>query len=169
MNGLIYLKQDNRAAILKDYDLLMTLFDIFHCQLPIELHENALYALLNLFSDCSNKVKEFIMTLPLRKDLQKQGAQRQGILYLLKFLEDLFSLEYDVIRQPKGKFVVVDYGIKQNPLLEEAQLKEEKTIEEMQATVFDVKYYEYINEQKKMYYYPEPTQVKQPGFLVEGK
>lgn len=43
-----------------------------------------------------------------------------------------------MVRQPKGKFVVVDYGVKQNPLLEEAQLKEEKTIEEMQATVFDV-------------------------------
>lgn len=138
--------------------MLMTLFDLFHCQLPIELHENALYALLNLFSDCSNKVKEFIMTLPLRKE--KQGSQRQGILYLLRFLEDLFSLEYDVIRQPKGKFVVVDYGVKQNPLLEEAQLKEEKTIEEMQPTVFDVKYYEYINEQKKMFYYPSPGQVK---------
>ena len=76
LNGLIYLKQENRTAILKDYDLLMTLFDIFHCKLPIELHENALYALLNLFSDCSNKVKEFIMTLPMRKDLQKQGSQR---------------------------------------------------------------------------------------------
>ena len=65
--------------------------------------------------------------------------------------------------------MVVDYGVKQNPLLEEAQLKEEKTIEEMQPTVFDIKYYEYVNEQKKMYYYPEPSQHKQPGFLVEGK
>jgi len=26
----------------------MTLFDVFKFQLPIELHENALYALLNL-------------------------------------------------------------------------------------------------------------------------
>ena len=53
------------------------------------------------------------MTLPLRKDLQKPGQpKRQGILNLLRFLEDLFSLEYDVIRKPTGKFVVVDYGVK---------------------------------------------------------
>jgi hypothetical protein len=30
----------------------------------------------------------------------------------LKFLEDLFTLEYEVVRQPKGKFVVVDYGVR---------------------------------------------------------
>ena len=131
LNGLICLKVENRTAILKDYDLLMTLFDIFNYQFPIELHENALYALLNLFSDCSNKVREFVMTLPLRQDLQKSGQQRQGIVHLLRFLEDIFLLEHDIIRQPKGKFVVADYGVRQNPLLEEAQLKEEKTIEEM--------------------------------------
>jgi hypothetical protein len=133
------MKQDNRTAILKDFDLLMTLFDIFKCQLPIELHENALYALLNLFSDSSNKVREFIMTLPQRD--QKRG----GIVNLIRFLEDLYTLEYEVIRIPTGKFAIVDYGVRQNPLLEEAQLKEEKTIEEMQSTIFDARYYEFIN------------------------
>jgi hypothetical protein len=38
-------------------------------------------------------------------------------------------------------------------LLEAAQLKEERTIEEMQATIFDAKYYEY--EDGQMYFYPE--------------
>ncbi len=59
--------------------------------------------------------------------------------------------------------MVVDYGVKQNPLLEEAQLKAEKTIEEMQLTVFDVRYNEYINETKKMYYYSEPGNKKDLG------
>ncbi len=57
-------------------------------------------------------------------------------MHLLKFSEDLYKLEYDVIRTD-GKMVLVDCGVRQNPLLEAAQFKEEKTIEEMQAFVFD--------------------------------
>ncbi len=45
----------------------MTLFDVFKCQLPIELHENALYALLNLLSDCKPEVKDFILSLPFKQ------------------------------------------------------------------------------------------------------
>jgi len=87
---------------------------------------------------------------------------------LLRFLEDLYTLEYEVIRVPKGKFVIVDYGVRQNPLLEEAQLKEEKTIEEMQATVFDARYYEYINETNKMFFFGEPAKKGGKGVPVEG-
>ena len=36
--------------------------------------------------------------------------------------------------------------------MDEAELKEEKTIEEMQATLFDVRVYEYNNQTNKMYY-----------------
>jgi len=48
LNGLLYINKENRRAVQANYDMLMTLFDVFKCQLPIELHENALYALLNL-------------------------------------------------------------------------------------------------------------------------
>ena len=36
--------------------------------------------------------------------------------------------------------------------MDEAELKEEKTIEEMQATLFDVRVYEYNNQTNKMYF-----------------
>jgi hypothetical protein len=63
---------------------------------------------------------------------------RGGILHLLKFIEDIHELEYEIIRAgANSKFLIVDYGVRLNPLLEAAQFKEEKTIEEMQATVFD--------------------------------
>lgn len=154
LNGLIYLKQENRDAILSKIDMVMTLFDIFSCQLPIELHENALYALLNLLSAASKQLKEFVIT---------QNIKSPGILYLLRFAEDLYSLEYDVIKG-SAKFIVTDYGIKVNPLLEEAQYKAEKTLEEMQATVIDVKYYEYLNEAEQMLFFPNEV-----GVPVEGK
>lgn len=65
---------------------------------------------------------------------------------------------------------MVDYGVRQNPLLEQAQFKEEKTIEEMQATVFDIKHFEYFTSTDKMYYIPDRTESKsvQP-ILVEGE
>lgn len=36
--------------------------------------------------------------------------------------------------------------------MDEAELRDEKTIEEMQATIFDVKVYEYYNQSNKMFY-----------------
>ena len=36
--------------------------------------------------------------------------------------------------------------------MDEAELKEEKTIEEMQPTIFDIRVYEYNNNTNKMYY-----------------
>ena len=38
------------------------MFDIFKCQLPIELHENALYSIINVISEVSKPVKEGILT-----------------------------------------------------------------------------------------------------------
>ena len=123
----------------------MTLFEIFGRQLPIELHENALYALLNLFSGASKKVKDLIVAHSVKTSPQKGGkTSGGGFSHLLRFSEDLFKLEYEVVRGD-GKMVIVDCGVRQNPLLEAAQFKEEKTIEEMQAFVFDQKYYEYNN------------------------
>lgn len=40
---------------------------------------------------------------------------------MLKFAEDLYNLEYNIIKNAKtGKFIIVDYGVKQNPLHEAA-------------------------------------------------
>lgn len=51
-------------------------------------------------------------------------------IHLLKWLEDLYSLEHDVLLSA-NRFAIVDYGVKPNPLLEEALAKDERTIEEM--------------------------------------
>ncbi len=72
-----------------NYDMLMSLFEIFSYQLPIELHENALYALLNLISDCSNSIKEFIINQPLKSPAKKQ-INRGGLRHLISFLDDLY-------------------------------------------------------------------------------
>jgi hypothetical protein len=72
INGLIYqnkgkyiskmiLLLEIRDSILGNIEHLMTLFDVFKCQLPIELHENALYAILNLLQSASKQVKEFLI------------------------------------------------------------------------------------------------------------
>ena len=42
------MNKENRRAVQANYDMIMTLFDVFKCQLPIELHKDTLYALLNL-------------------------------------------------------------------------------------------------------------------------
>lgn len=60
--------------------------------------------------------------------------------------------------------------MRQNPLLEAAQLKEEKTIEEMQAFVFDQRYYEYDNATDEMLFYPEAERGSKAGAVkVQGK
>ena len=48
INGLLFLASDNRQKILKEGIHIKALFDIFKYQIPIELHENALYALINV-------------------------------------------------------------------------------------------------------------------------
>ncbi len=99
LNGLVYMKKENRAAIIQDNKLLQTLFGIFTYQLPIELHENALYACLNLTLELSKQEKEVIVN--------------EGLLYnIYAFCSDIFSLEFAVMKNEKGKFLVADYGIK---------------------------------------------------------
>ncbi len=39
--------------------------------------------------------------------------------------------DLEEMERREGKIVIMDYGVKQNPLREEAEGKEEKTIEEM--------------------------------------
>lgn len=140
------------------------MFDLFKCQLPIELHENALYALLNLLSSASKQVKEFLIMSQAKKP-----PTSGGVSHLLKFAVDLYEVEYNLLRGGSdSKFIIVDYGVKQNPLFEPAQYKDEKTIEEMQPLVFDIKYYEYENGTNEMYYYPEVVKGAEPRQVVKG-
>ena len=96
------------------------------------------------------------MNLPFKSPSKGgQGNQRGGIKHLLKYLEDLYELEFEVLKGTQSKrIVIVDYGVRQNPMLEAAQMKAEKTIEEMQSTIFDAKYYEYFNDTDQMFFYP---------------
>lgn len=49
---------------------------------------------------------------------------------MIRFLEDLHHVEHKLLKE-SAKFTIADFGLKQNPLYEAAQLKDEKTIEEM--------------------------------------
>ena len=65
------------------------------------MHENALYACLNLVQSASNQ--------------QKQQIVESGLMApLCQFIADLASLEFDSIKQVK-KTYIVDYGILMNP------------------------------------------------------
>ena len=88
LNGLLYISKENRKAVQANYDMLMTLFDVFKCQLPIELHENALYALINLLQDCKPEVKEFILNLPFKTPGKSPSTQRGGINPFNNYLDD---------------------------------------------------------------------------------
>ncbi|CDW82063.1 UNKNOWN [Stylonychia lemnae] len=138
LNGLVYLKSENREALQKDVGLLKNLFDIFKYQLPIEIHENALYALLNIIIESPKQLKE-------------QMINSGFFTSLICFIEDLHQLEFQILRSAQ-KFIICDYGIKVNYQEEEALQKEEKTIEEIQPTVFEAKLYEYYNTTEKMFY-----------------
>ena len=42
----------------------------------------------------------------------------------MKYLEDLYELEFEVLKGAQSKrIVIVDYGVRQNPMLEAAQMK----------------------------------------------
>ena len=58
INGLLFMNIDNRQKVLSEGVFLKSLFDIFKFQIPIELHENALYACLNILQNCSKQVKQ---------------------------------------------------------------------------------------------------------------
>jgi hypothetical protein len=77
LNGLVYMKQgnyytieanfifcciENSDVILEDIQNVTLLFDIFKYQLPIEIHEDALYTLLNLVQDAPKSIKEQLLT-----------------------------------------------------------------------------------------------------------
>eukprot|EP00347_Sterkiella_histriomuscorum_P022045 403331879 len=166
INGLIYLKNgnqieslilylENREALLKNPSLLKTMLEIFKYQLPIEIHENAMYSILNIILEAPKQLKEQMIN-------QNQLSQLQI------FLEDLHHLEFQILRQSQ-RFLIVDYGIKINYAQEEAMMKEEKTIEEMQPTVMEARVFEYDNTKDQMFFmegYGNNQEVQRR--LVEG-
>ena len=61
VNGLLYDNDANCMRVLADMNSLKTLFGIYGLQFPIQMHENALYACLNLVQGASNKEKQMIV------------------------------------------------------------------------------------------------------------
>ena len=57
VNGLLYDNQTNCRKVTEDLNSLKTLFGIYNFQFPIQMHENALYACLNLVQEASNQSK----------------------------------------------------------------------------------------------------------------
>ena len=55
LNGLLLVSKDNQIKVLSSPAYLRCLFDIFRYQIPIELHENALYIVLNILSICNKQ------------------------------------------------------------------------------------------------------------------
>ena len=95
----------------------MGLFSLFKWNLPIELHENALYSIINMLMDAS-------------KDLKAKIVSNNLLGPLIKFASDLYKFEFQVLNK---SFVIVDYGIKINPEYDADKIKKggELTIGEM--------------------------------------
>ena len=53
INGLLFASSENRDIVIRNGQHMKALMDVFRFQVPIELHENALYACLNLIQDCN--------------------------------------------------------------------------------------------------------------------
>ena len=71
---------------MKDTRLLKSLFEIFKYQLPVELHENAMYTMLNVVMEAKKPEKEYLMS--------------QDFLHYFKiFMEDTHDLDFNVLRE----------------------------------------------------------------------
>ena len=102
INGLLFLSTENRQKVLKEGIHIKALFDIFKYQIPIELHENALYALINVLQECPKTLKQQIFDLGVATPL-------------LKFTHDLFEIETEILRDESSMIVFADYKIEWNP------------------------------------------------------
>lgn len=126
INGLLFLKKENRTAVITDGPYLKTLFDIFKFQIPVELHENAMYACLNILQDCPKQVKQ-------------QLNQLNIINPLLKFIKDLFEIEVDILQHRDGKFIVfADYKIEWNPEFSNSKLQAVANSRERELTLAEM-------------------------------
>ena len=115
------MKEENRKKVLSEAAFLKSLFDIFKFQIPVELHENALYAVLNILQDCPKQVKQQIYQLNL-------------VSPLLKFIGDLYVIETEVLRSKENLIVFSDFKIEWNPEFSNTKITHNKdlTLAEMQ-------------------------------------
>jgi hypothetical protein len=102
INGLLFLKKENRQKVLKEATYLKTLFDVFKYQIPVELHENALYAIINVLQDCPKQLKLQLYQLGVASPL-------------LKFVRDLFEIEIEILRGESSLIILADYKLEWNP------------------------------------------------------
>lgn len=121
---------------------MKALMDVFRFQVPIELHENALYACLNLMQDCNKAQKMQLLNFGLLKSI-------------MKFLADMYEIEYEVLQpyQPeKQDFITVfiDYELQWNPKFSSTKIKKDKdlTIDEMQEKIINHKIYIWKSEEE---------------------
>ena len=75
-------------------------------------------------------------------------------------------MEYIILRSAQ-KFLVIDYGLRINPIYQQAKLQEDRTLaDNVEATLLDVKMYEYLNSTDQMYLIKNEDGSR---VLVEGK
>jgi len=141
VNGLVYQQAESRQMVLSNPALLASLFEMFTLQFPIELHENALCACLNVVSDTSKDMKERIVNSGM-------------ILPLCSLITDLAETEFNNIKRP-ATIYIVDYGLMLNPDFAGFNVpkarQDELTVAELQQTVFDATVYEWDNITDRMF------------------
>lgn len=115
------MKEENRQKVMNEGTFLKSLFDIFKFQIPVELHENALYAVLNILQDCPKQIKQQIFSLNL-------------VSPLLKFISDLYVIESEVLKSKNSLIIFSDFKIEWNPEFSNTKITHNKdlTLAEMQ-------------------------------------
>lgn len=120
LNGLLL--ETDATEVLRNQEMLRTLFSVFRYQIPIDLHENALLISLNLLQRANKALRQEIATNMLKS--------------MFKFLNDLQSIEREVLQnhidgQPVEEHltVFVDYRLEYNPTFKS---KKAVSIEDMQ-------------------------------------
>ena len=58
INGILFLKKENRTAVITYGLYFKTLFDILKFQILVELNENAMNSCLNILQDSPKHVKQ---------------------------------------------------------------------------------------------------------------
>ena len=125
INGLLVASKENRDQILRNGQHMKALMDVFRYQIPIEIHENALYASFNLLQDCNKAQKMQLLSFGLLKSI-------------MKFLADLYEIENEILQSndPENKdfmTVFIDYELQWNPKFSSTKMKRDKdlTLDEM--------------------------------------
>jgi hypothetical protein len=132
--------------------------DIFKCQLPIEIHEDALYSVLNLYQEASKPQKE-------------QFIKSQSLFFpFVKFLQDIFSIEHDILSKKGERFIVSDYNLQGQEELTgiDQLLKKQQQQVDREEEVIQIQSYEYNNSSNQMYLLDRSTAQPFIRVIVEG-